>query len=617
MGYTAGQFTGHKGLAAACVGGAEVPRHDPPLHNAHRGEQPALEHARAIAGNLSLLLVDATPIAFSMAARAADIAPAATTEHSLALRVRTLVRQELERLDGVAQHMGARVVFCWDGPSVADLKRDRTSERMRQRKLNSRQWHAEASRSRPREHVLARHAGEAAMHALGELYAPQGIDALLNSLGQQRVSSAAALTSGRCVHVVADDEADCLIAQLAVRHGHGESTAVLSNDSDMLVHACDEDSYRWVVRPAPVTVKPAENYGLAAPLFHHQHLFDRTLLGTVLKRRFSAMFPPAFDPVAYLVFVATGKTDYGNGFHGVGAMGLAKDGRIRRACSQAVGATVALRATDAVRRLGAAVGASAKNVVKVQCIVAVYATGRHTACTARSTVMAEAESRARSFGYRKGAAFVDCRVGVSKVHQPVVPVLRTVRQGHVVGEELDFKRQVSRSVLSHAVEVLVPRSQIDAPHTHLTPDKPAPLPVWDEDKNIGKRIRKASKAAKHSSSKTQRRASKRNASPTSELTFDEHVFDKWDSSDESYVGEGSEGGYGSEAEKEGSSDASSDEWDEGLSSESDGESDEEADQAPGAKGRSRAASKPQAQGRAKTSTTAKRYMVKVSACART
>jgi hypothetical protein len=348
MGYTAGQFTGHVGLAGACVGGASVPRHTPALHHAHPGEAAALAHADAITP-IRHLLVDTTPVLFAMAARAADQAPAATSVEELTDRVRALMRNEIARLDAVAQGLGADIIFCWDGPSVSILKQDATCERMRQRTLHSQHWHAEAS-GRKRERVLARYAAETAMHALPELYTHDGVDSLLEGInGHRRVSIDKALTSGRCAHVVALDEADCLLAQLALRRGQGASTVVLSNDSDLLVHACDDvaGSFRWVLRPAPVTSKPAANFGLMPPPFHYQHVFDRTLLGPELKSKFSKMFLPQFDAATYIVFVATGKTDYGNGFVGIGPRKLVKNGRFRSECRDAVGADTLERAQAA------------------------------------------------------------------------------------------------------------------------------------------------------------------------------------------------------------------------------------------------------------------------------
>jgi hypothetical protein len=297
------------------------------------GESDALAYARRHSQRLRFLVVDATPLVYSIVSRTcaeAGVAEAGVAEASLA-NLDELVRaciaavvEEIRRVAALLDGDDERVIFCWDGAYVAQTKLDTiTRDRMRDRIIHAESYRREASHKdrRPRIEELRRHAAAAVMQRLVDrLYSSGGVDELFvqhllqHALCEEEMLENALAIDERTktvLHIVARDEADCLIARLCPRlQGSGES-AVLSPDADLLVHslAAPQLSYRWVVRPLPVTRKQRrQRSALPPPAFHRHHLYDRQQL-------------LAIAPLV-LASVALGMTDYGNGLPGVGARAL-------------------------------------------------------------------------------------------------------------------------------------------------------------------------------------------------------------------------------------------------------------------------------------------------------
>jgi hypothetical protein len=80
MGFTLGATSSHAALRHARIGGISWGRH----RNVHQGERAALQHAVAVGAPLRFLVVDTTPLVYSLAARIAG-QPLAAAAASAAL----------------------------------------------------------------------------------------------------------------------------------------------------------------------------------------------------------------------------------------------------------------------------------------------------------------------------------------------------------------------------------------------------------------------------------------------------------------------------------------------------------------------------------------------------
>jgi hypothetical protein len=393
----------------------------------------------------------------------------------------------------LAHRAGARLLCCWDGPAVAELKVDTTSHRMRERAILAANW-ARASQ----ESELLRYASAAVMQHLQQdgMYSAAGVERMFvrgrdghHLVAEDQLEEALLRLDG-VLHIVAPDEADCLIARITRALRQPLGTAVLSVDGDMLAHDATLQGYRWLVCPVPATSRSRSRKRLLRneppPPYRSHFLYDCTLLGGALSETWPQVFSSSssFAPALYLALVALSTTDYANGLPGIGEARLTRavrgtaseQGRLlpRAWSSIGSGPGAELRPTvhALIRRVAALAGSSAADASTVCAVADIYVLGTHgTATQPRPTTIDDHGSR-NILGFRRDTSSSTGQSGFTfhrvdkhlSASAPFVPVL----DDHGRGKRARA-RTLSRRQTRVARTYLVPKAASSPLVTPLTP----------------------------------------------------------------------------------------------------------------------------------------------------